>query len=120
MDTAQDLDINKFYDSINSNPDYIEGPNNQLFVQTPLHIAASEGHTRLALEILRLKPSLGKKLNPNGLSPLILALHKGHTATVKGLIRYDPDLICVHGRGGITPLHYVVERQDIDLLIKFG
>ncbi|KAL2517195.1 Ankyrin repeat family protein [Abeliophyllum distichum] len=119
MDTALDLDINNLYDSINSNPDYLEGPNNQLFFQTPLHIAASEGHTRLALEILRLKPSLGKKLNPDGLCPLDLALRNGHTATVKGLIRYDPNLIRVQGREGITPLHHVVEMENIELLIRF-
>ncbi|KAL2544237.1 Ankyrin repeat family protein [Forsythia ovata] len=123
MDAAQDPDIIALYNSIYSDPDYLEGPNDKLFFETPLHRAASEGHTRLALEMLRLKPSLGKKLNPDGLSPLILALRNGHTATVKGLFRYDPDLIRVHGREGITPLHYVVEMenidQNIDLLIRF-
>ncbi|KAL2544180.1 Ankyrin repeat-containing protein BDA1 [Forsythia ovata] len=119
MDTAQDPDIIALYDSINRNPDYLEGPNNKLFFETPLHRAASEGRTHLALEILRLKSSLGKKLNLDGLSPLVLALHNGRTATVRGLISYDPNLIRVQGRGGITPLHYVVEMENIDLLIRF-
>ncbi|KAL2544231.1 Ankyrin repeat family protein [Forsythia ovata] len=118
MDTAQDPDIIALYDSINRNPDYLEGPN-KLFFETPLHRAASEGRTHLALEILRLKSSLGKKLNLDGLSPLDLALHNGRTATVRGLISYDPNLIRVQGRGGITPLHYVVEMENIELLIRF-
>ncbi|KAL2517188.1 Ankyrin [Abeliophyllum distichum] len=119
MDTARDTDIIALYNSINRDPDYLEGPKDQLFFETPLHRAASEGHTRLALEILRLKPSLGKNLNLHGLSPLDMALRNNHTATVKGLIRYDPELIRVQGRGGITPLHYVVEMEIIDLLTRF-
>ncbi|KAL2544176.1 Ankyrin repeat family protein [Forsythia ovata] len=119
MDTSQDPDIITLYDSIYRNPDYLEGPYDKLCFETPLHRAASEGHTRLALEMLRLKPSLGKKLNLDGLSPLDMALRNERTATVKGLIRYDPNLIRVQGRGGITPLHYVVEMENIDLLIRF-
>ncbi|KAL2544179.1 Ankyrin repeat family protein [Forsythia ovata] len=119
MDTAQDPGIISLYNSIIRDPDYLEGPKDQLFFETPLHRAASEGHTRLALEMLRLKPSLGKKLNLDGLSPLDMALRNERTATVKGLIRYDPNLIRVQGRGGITPLHYVVEMENIDLLIRF-
>ncbi|KAL2544187.1 Ankyrin repeat family protein [Forsythia ovata] len=48
-----------------------------------------------------------------------MALRNERTATVKGLIRYDPNLIRVQGRVGITPLHYVVEMENIDLLIRF-
>ncbi|GFS43954.1 hypothetical protein Acr_00g0087940 [Actinidia rufa] len=36
-------------------------------------------------EIIRLKPSFGRKLNPDGLSPLHLALEKGHFETVRRL-----------------------------------
>ncbi|GFZ01131.1 hypothetical protein Acr_14g0007660 [Actinidia rufa] len=36
-------------------------------------------------EIIRLKPSFGRKLNPDGLSPLHLALEKGHLETVRRL-----------------------------------
>ncbi|KAL2544242.1 Ankyrin repeat family protein [Forsythia ovata] len=119
MDAAQDHAIIALYNSINSHRNYLEGPNDQLFSETPLHRAAFQGHTRLALEMLRLKPSLGKKLNLDGLSPLDMALRHGRTATVRGLISYDPNLIRVQGRGGITPLHYVVEMENIDLLIRF-
>ncbi|CAI9784613.1 unnamed protein product [Fraxinus pennsylvanica] len=86
---------------------------------TPLHDVACEGPTILSLEILRLKPSLGKKLNLDGLSPLDLVLHNGHDSTAKQLVNHDPNLIRVPGKGGITHLHYVVETEKIDHLIKF-
>ncbi|CAA3012734.1 heat shock 83, partial [Olea europaea subsp. europaea] len=88
--------------------------------ETPLHKATFEGRTTLALEILRLKPTLGKKLNFDGHTPLDLALCNGHPTTVKRFVRQDPDLIRVPGRGGITPLHYAAETdENIDLLIDF-
>ncbi|CAA2993835.1 ankyrin repeat-containing BDA1-like [Olea europaea subsp. europaea] len=119
MNTVEDLDIVHLYTKIRNNPDYLEVPNEMPFVESPLHTAASEGRTRLALEILRLKPSLGKKLNLDGLSPLHLALDKGHTNTVKRLVKHDPGLVRVPGREGITLLHYVVKKEEIDLLIYF-
>ncbi|CAI9755469.1 unnamed protein product [Fraxinus pennsylvanica] len=120
MDAAQDLDIIVLYNSIRENPQYLEVPNEMPFAETPLHIAASEGRTTLALEILRLKPTLGNKLNLDGNTPLDLALRNRHTTTVKRLVRKDPDLIRVPGRGGITPLHYAAETdENIDLLIRF-
>jgi hypothetical protein len=39
------------------------------FVETPLHIAASAGHTLFAREIMRLKPSFVRKLDQNGFTP---------------------------------------------------
>ncbi|CAA2993834.1 ankyrin repeat-containing BDA1-like [Olea europaea subsp. europaea] len=126
MDTAQHPDIVALYNTISTNPHYLEVPNEMPFAQTPLHIAACEGRTDLALEILRLKPSLGKKLNLDDLSPLHLALHNEHVAlhnehasAAEQIGNHDPSLIRVPGRGGITPLHYVVETENIDFLIKF-
>ncbi|CAA2980803.1 ankyrin repeat-containing BDA1-like [Olea europaea subsp. europaea] len=119
MDAAQHPDILALYNTISTNPHYLEVPNEMPFVQTPLHNAVCEGRTDLALEILRLKPSLGKKLNLDGLSPLHVALHNEHASTAEQIGNHDPSLIRVPGRGGITPLHYVVETENIDLLIKF-
>lgn len=81
------------------------------FAQTPLHYAACEGRTNIALEILRLKLLIGKKLNLDGLSLLDLALHNGHESTAKRLVNHDPNLIRVLGREGITPLPYVTEKK---------
>ncbi|CAI9784606.1 unnamed protein product [Fraxinus pennsylvanica] len=119
MNSVQDPDIVALYNKIHNNPEYLDVPNEMTFVESPLHTAASEGRTGLALEILRLKPSLGKKLNLDGLSPLHLALGNGHTNTGRRLVKHDPKLIRVQGREGITLLHYAVEKEEIDLLIYF-
>ncbi|CAA2961428.1 ankyrin repeat-containing BDA1-like [Olea europaea subsp. europaea] len=119
MNTVEDRDIIDLYTKIRDNPYYLEGPNEMAFVELPLHTTASEGRTDLALEIWRLKPSLGKKLNLDGLSPLHLALNKGHIDAVKRLIKHDSDLVHVPGREGITLLHCAVEKEEIDLLIYF-
>ncbi|XP_022881209.1 ankyrin repeat-containing protein BDA1-like [Olea europaea var. sylvestris] len=119
MRTVKNPEIAELYTKIGDNPHFLEVPSEMPFVESPLHTAASEGRTNLALEILRLKPSLGKKLNLDGLSPLHLALDKGHTNTVKRLIKHNLNLIRVPGREGITLLHYAVEKEEIDLLIYF-
>ncbi|CAI9784609.1 unnamed protein product [Fraxinus pennsylvanica] len=119
MNTVQDPDIVALYSKIHNNPEYLDVPNEMTFVESPLHTAASEGHIGLALEILRLKPSLGKKLNLDGLSPLHLALGNGHTNSVRRLVKHDPELIRVQRREGIALLHYLVEKEEIDLLIYF-
>ncbi|KAI7981237.1 Ankyrin repeat-containing protein BDA1 [Camellia lanceoleosa] len=56
--------------------------------------------------MMSLKPSMGKKLNLDGLSPLHLALQNGHSDTVKRLVALDSELVRVKGRVGVTPLHY--------------
>ncbi|KAL7216006.1 hypothetical protein ACSBR1_028036 [Camellia fascicularis] len=70
MEAARAGNINDLYAIIQSKPNILDGMNKKLFVETPLHVAASAGQTHFALEILRLKPSFGKKLNLEGLSPL--------------------------------------------------
>ncbi|CAH2056843.1 unnamed protein product [Thlaspi arvense] len=72
-----------------------------------------------AIEILRLKPSFGRKLNVDGLTPLDLALQNGHSETVRLLVKFDAGLIRVKGRESYTPLHYVAETDNIDRLAEF-
>ncbi|ESR55694.1 hypothetical protein CICLE_v10024088mg, partial [Citrus x clementina] len=102
------------------------------FVDTPLHIAASMGHINFALEIMRLKPSFARKQNQYGFSPLHLALQKQNQYVLSGedllqkkqtqmvlrLIDVDRNLVRVQGREGVTPLHYVAEKGNVDLLCK--
>ncbi|KAM7519202.1 hypothetical protein LguiB_018164 [Lonicera macranthoides] len=98
------------------------GPNRRSsipFEDTPLHVAAANGCTHFAIEILALKPSFGRKLNPDGFSPLDLALQNGHNETVKRIEKYDSELVRVQGKERFTPLHYVVETDDVDLLAEF-
>jgi ankyrin repeat protein len=76
------------------------------FVDTPLHIAASAGHTQFAMEIMKLKPSFARKLNQDGFTPMHLALQNNQTQVVLQLLDVDEDLVRVQGREGVTPLHY--------------
>uniref|UniRef100_A0A5B7C0S0 Uncharacterized protein n=1 Tax=Davidia involucrata TaxID=16924 RepID=A0A5B7C0S0_DAVIN len=68
---------------------------------------------------MSLKPSFGRKLNPDGFSPVDLALQNGHHQTVKRLIEIDSDLLRVQGKGRIAPLHYVAKTGDFQLLAEF-
>ncbi|KAI7989373.1 Ankyrin repeat-containing protein BDA1 [Camellia lanceoleosa] len=117
MEPAGAGNINDLYARIQLKPDIL---GKELFVETPLHVAASAGQTHLALEILRLQPSFGKQLNPEGLSPLHLALQNKNSETVRRLVKFDSELICVKGREGLTPLHFVAKTDDqVDLLSEF-
>ncbi|XP_059441877.1 ankyrin repeat-containing protein BDA1-like [Corylus avellana] len=89
------------------------------FVQTPLHEVASAGHTRLAMEIMRLKPSFARKLNKDGFTPMHLALQNGETRVVLLLLDVDKHLVCIQGQEGITPLHYAAQIGHLDLLVAF-
>ncbi|KAF5936511.1 hypothetical protein HYC85_027640 [Camellia sinensis] len=132
MEAAEAGDISLLYGCIQDYPKILDSIDETAFVDTPLHIAASAGHAHFALEMMRLKPSFGGKLNPQGLSPLDLALRrraelspdnqdlqKNLTWTIRRLINFDKELIRVKGRESFTPLHYVAEKGDIDLLAEF-
>ncbi|KAI3468693.1 hypothetical protein Pfo_025356 [Paulownia fortunei] len=71
---------------------------------------------------MNLMPSLGKKLNPEGLSPLHVALKENKTHTAEALVRIDKQLVRVKGKEGLTPLHYAVKIKmytDLDLSANF-
>ncbi|CAL5360721.1 unnamed protein product [Camellia sinensis] len=143
MAAAEAGKIDGLYECIKDDPHILDGIDKIPFVDTPLHKAASAGHAHFALEMMRLKPSFSKKLNPEGLSSLDLALRKREdlrrnledlglpnreeqsklrkelTQTITQLINFDKELIRVKGRESFTPLHYVAENGDIDLLAEF-
>ncbi|KAH7866678.1 hypothetical protein Vadar_023538 [Vaccinium darrowii] len=130
MVAAETGNINGLYASIKADPKVLDDIDDIPFVDTPLHIAASRGHTDFALEILRLKPSFGKKLNPDGLSSLHLALINDKFETVKRLIKFDKELIRVKGKKGANPLHLIAKKDNkvnqqqrvadrIDILAEF-
>ncbi|XP_039003536.1 ankyrin repeat-containing protein BDA1-like [Hibiscus syriacus] len=71
------------------------------------------------MEMINLKPSFAKKLNPNGFSPMLLALRSAQTKLVLRLLKTDKDLVRVKGWEGMTPFHYVVTTGNSRLLINF-
>ncbi|TYJ41293.1 hypothetical protein E1A91_A03G010500v1 [Gossypium mustelinum] len=116
---AQNGDVNKLYQAIAKDSNVLEHYDKTPFAETPLHIAASRGHINFALEIMRLKPSLSKKLDEQGWSPMHVALQHNQTAMVYRLIETEPTLVGVKGREGFTPLHYVAQNDEVKLLREF-
>ncbi|GMQ04637.1 hypothetical protein CsSME_00049987 [Camellia sinensis var. sinensis] len=145
MEAAETGNISLLYGCIQDYPKILDSIDEIPFVDTPLHIAASAGHAHFTLEMMRLMPSFGKKLNPQGLTPLDLALQSREglrpsdpalpkmeelspkdldlrnriTSTISRLINFDKELIRVKGRESFTPLHFVAKKGDIDLLAEF-
>lgn len=117
---SQDEQIAYLYSLIREDPDFLQFFDRKQFSDTPLHSAAGQGRTWLALEIQMLMPSFGRKLNPDGFSPVDLALRQGHCETAMAMIKLNPDLVRVHGREGITLLHWATEMAvDVDILAGF-
>ncbi|XP_020419169.1 ankyrin repeat-containing protein BDA1 [Prunus persica] len=115
---AQAGDIDVMYTLIKEDAKLLD-LNGVSFVDTPLHVAASEGHILFAMEIMRLKPSFARKSNQDGFSPIHLALQNGNTQMVLRLLDVDTGLVRVSGREGMTPLHYVAKEGNIELLLVF-
>ncbi|XP_038886830.1 ankyrin repeat-containing protein BDA1-like isoform X2 [Benincasa hispida] len=69
--------------------------------------------------MMRLKPSLAKKLNPKGYSPIHLAMKNDRTETVFRLADVDRDLVTLHGKKGLTPLHIAASKGKDKFLAKF-
>ncbi|MFQ6640435.1 hypothetical protein Gotur_016820 [Gossypium turneri] len=93
---------------IREDPSIFEHIDKIPFTDTPLHIAAKEGQIEFAMEMMNLKPSFARKLNPDGLSPMHLAVANGKTELVLRLLQTDKDLVRVKGTEGKTPFHCVV------------
>ncbi|KAM3397027.1 ankyrin repeat-containing protein BDA1 [Capsicum galapagoense] len=119
MEDARVGNIDALYELLRSMPFILESFEHVQFMDTLLHLAASEGCTHFAIEIMSLKPSFCGKLNTNGLSPLDLALRNGHRETVSRMVQVNPELIRVKGKRKTTPLHYVAQTDDVDLLAEF-
>ncbi|GLT93122.1 hypothetical protein SLE2022_109270 [Rubroshorea leprosula] len=111
--------VSDLYELIQQNPYVLKSIDEFPFVDTPLHRAASEGHIDFVMEIMNLKPSFARKLNPSGFSPMHLALQNDKNVVASELLKVDEDLVRVKGRGGLTPLHLAVVQEKLDLMAEF-
>ncbi|GLT93130.1 hypothetical protein SLE2022_109350 [Rubroshorea leprosula] len=111
--------VSDLYELIQQNPYVLKSIDEFPFVDTPLHRAASEGHIDFVMEIMNLKPSFARKLNPSGFSPMHLALQNDKNLVASELLKVDKDLVRVKGRGGLTPLHLAVEQGNLDIMAEF-
>ncbi|GLT93118.1 hypothetical protein SLE2022_109230 [Rubroshorea leprosula] len=118
-EVAQVGDVHAFYALIQENPFVLESIDGFPFIDTPLHIAAFEGHIDFAMEMMNLKPSFARKLNPAGFSPMHLALLNHQTLVARELLKVDKDLVRVKGRGGLTPMHFAAKNGNLDLMAEF-
>ncbi|XP_052490874.1 ankyrin repeat-containing protein BDA1 [Gossypium raimondii] len=111
--------IDAFYALIQKDPYMLERIDHIPFIDTPLHIAATEGQIKLAMEMMNLKPSFARKLSQDGFSPMHLAFRNGHTKLLLRLLKTDKDLARVKGREGMTPFHCAATMGNSNLLFHF-
>ncbi|KAF8038719.1 hypothetical protein BT93_B1308 [Corymbia citriodora subsp. variegata] len=100
-------DVDELHKLIVEERKLLDRASNNPFPNT-LHIAAASGKTQVTMELAILKPWCARKLNPKGYSPMHLALQYEHYHTVRVMMTLDR-------RCGITPLHYVAGKGDIEL-----
>ncbi|KAL5558098.1 hypothetical protein UlMin_034309 [Ulmus minor] len=110
--------VDTLYTLINGDKYILEHIDQLPFIDTPLHVAASEGHLDFAMEMMRLKPSYARKLNQDGYSPIHLALHNKKFQMVRRLLEFDRGLVRIQGRQGKTPLHFAAEHELDGLLAE--
>ncbi|WOH03846.1 hypothetical protein DCAR_0623246 [Daucus carota subsp. sativus] len=116
---AEAGDIEELYHSIREEPYILENIDKIPFIDTPLHIAAKAGHIPFTVELMRLKPSFARKLNPDGSSPIHLAVQEDHERLVIRMINVDRELVRVQGKNCNTPLHCAADKGNVELIVEF-
>lgn len=86
------------------------------FDETPLHIAAMQGHLDFVRALLHHKPDLASEVNSQGSSPLHLASTNGYTEIAKLLVTANPDMCSVRDEDGRTPLHLAVMKGRLEVI----
>nr|POE58756.1 ankyrin repeat-containing protein bda1 [Quercus suber] len=92
---AQHGNIDAFYIIIQKNVKLLKHIDKLPFVNTPLRIAAYAGHIPFAMELMRLKPSFSRKLNPDGgITPLhYVAATECHLDRLEKFLEFCPHSI---------------------------
>ncbi|KAL8116101.1 hypothetical protein AgCh_022554 [Apium graveolens] len=111
--------IDALYNLIGEDPSLLGRVDELQFVNTPLHIAAEVGNIHFVLELMRLKPSLTRKLNQDGFSPIHLALQTNKDELVIRMINIDRELVRLQGKEYSTPLHCVAKEGNVKLMVEF-
>ncbi|XP_064987572.1 ankyrin repeat-containing protein ITN1-like [Musa acuminata AAA Group] len=85
---------------------------------SPLHIAASLGHSDLVREILTVNPELAHGRNREGLSALHLAAAQGHLSVVNELLQYAAaaNICLATDNDGFMPAYTAALRGRLDVL----
>ena len=116
---AESGNIDLLYEVIQVDSSILKIIDSNQFVETPLHIAATNGHRPFAIEVMNLKPSFAWKLNQQGFSPIHLAVQNNHKSMVFCFVDMNKDLIRLKGKEGKTPLHFACQIDEVDILAEF-
>lgn len=110
MEVAEAGDIKRLYQFLDSNPEILEYLDKKPVCHTPLHAAVLSGQIGFAMEMMNLKPSFAKKLNPDGYSPLHLSLQKvlNLFSSQEAHITMEHDDVHNKEKEGYTPFLYAI------------
>ncbi|XP_057498313.1 ankyrin repeat-containing protein BDA1-like isoform X2 [Actinidia eriantha] len=90
------------------------------FKETPLHIAAMQGHVDFAKALLSHKPDLVTELDSQGRSPLHLASANGYVEIVKLLLAADTGACTIRDEDGRTPLHLAAMKGRVEIVTELA
>ncbi|GFY93978.1 hypothetical protein Acr_09g0004240 [Actinidia rufa] len=90
------------------------------FNETPLHIAAMQGHVDFAKALLSHKPDLVTELDSHGRSPLHLASANGYVEIVKLLLAEDTSACTIRDEDGRTPLHLAAMKGRVEIVTELA
>ncbi|XAR57586.1 hypothetical protein NMG60_11025778 [Bertholletia excelsa] len=88
---------------------------------SPLHTAASYGHTDFVKELLNRKPELARVLDSAEWTALHLASAKGHVEVVKALVKEAPDTCLACDQHGRNPVHVAAmygKEEALEYMVK--
>ncbi|CUG89927.1 ankyrin repeat protein, putative [Bodo saltans] len=93
--------------------------------RSPLHLAASKGHTNIVRRLIPVMAQLSATTDVTGCTPLMLALQHGNVLTAQFIVENfeDVGVNCV-SRRGLTALHFAAMVGAVDvatrLISQFG
>ena len=108
-------DLEKIKALLRDNPDLVFGKDN--YGETPLHLAALNGHRDVAELLLASKAEVNAESN-NGRTPLHFAAYSGHKDVVELLLASEAE-VNAKSNTSATPLHYAAAggRRDVTELL---
>ncbi|XP_059441797.1 ankyrin repeat-containing protein BDA1-like [Corylus avellana] len=111
-DASEQGNVDGLYSSIARDPIVLDKIDEIPFVDTPLHMAAAAGLTEFAMEMMMLKPSFARKLNPNGFTPLLS--QTGNLDLLAKILRLCPKSIEDVTSQSETALHVALKNDMLD------
>ncbi|ROT61944.1 putative transient receptor potential cation channel subfamily A member 1-like [Penaeus vannamei] len=83
-------------------------------LETPLHLAAKEGHVKCCQTLISRKASLVAEVKDSKNIPLHLAAKNGKAACCRVMMQSQPGLVNRKNAEEKSPLHYAVERRSLE------